>query len=85
MQCPLNVYSSDMVVRKDWGVENTPAKSESIFALHADTLSFKSIDFKYLLDAHTWFLAWIANGQADHVTIVLQLILVAGHASINAA
>ena len=44
VQCTLNVYGSDAVVREDWGVENSPAKSGSLFAFHTDTLSFISID-----------------------------------------
>ena len=38
--CTLNVYGSDAEYRETWGVENTPVKSGSLFALHTDTLSF---------------------------------------------
>ena len=48
MQCTLNVYGSDAVVREDWrGVENMPEKSGSLFALHTHTLSFISIDYLF--------------------------------------
>ena len=48
-ECTLNVYGSDAVVREDRrGVEKTPLKSGSLFALHTHRLSFISIDIYYL-------------------------------------
>ena len=37
----LNVYGGDAVVWEDWGVEKTPPKSGSLFALHTQALSCK--------------------------------------------
>ena len=50
---------SDAVVREDWrGVENTPPKSGSLFALHTNTLSFISIDYSpgFLVIAQVYLL-----------------------------
>ena len=45
MQCTLNEYGSDALVQGDTrGLESTPAKSGSLFALHTDRLSFRGID-----------------------------------------
>ena len=41
MQCTSNVYGSDEVEREDWGVEKTPPKSGSLFALHTQALLYK--------------------------------------------
>ena len=35
------MYDSDAVVLEDWGVESTPPKSGSLFALHAHDLFYK--------------------------------------------
>ena len=53
MQCTLNVYGSDAVVRGDSrGVENSPPKSGSLFALHTHRLSFISIDAVMVVLTH---------------------------------
>ena len=44
MQCTLNVYGSVAVIREGGGVENTPVKSGSLFALYTHRFSFIGID-----------------------------------------